>query len=127
MFLRDVGQEARPSGNRRLVQRLRRLLWQQRCAHCAPNCSVPKSEGAMIDGFNLAAPAGPWSEAVPCFSRAGYSCPAFKNPTDYFMRVVASDPNAVSTLVTQHTCASLALSLEYYRTTVKVPRYIMFP
>ncbi|KAG2497615.1 hypothetical protein HYH03_004359 [Edaphochlamys debaryana] len=31
---------------------------------------------------------GPWAGAVDFFARAGFSCPAFKNPADHFLQVV---------------------------------------
>ena len=40
------------------------------------------------------APAGPWSESVEAFAAAGYQCPQYKSPTDYFLHV-ASDADAL--------------------------------
>ncbi|GIL85954.1 hypothetical protein Vretimale_9015 [Volvox reticuliferus] len=45
---------------------------------------------------------GLWSGAVDFFARNGFSCPAFKNPTDYFMSVVTREEGAVETLATAY-------------------------
>ncbi|KAG2423172.1 hypothetical protein HXX76_010940 [Chlamydomonas incerta] len=45
---------------------------------------------------------GLWGGAVDFFAAAGYSCPAFKNPTDYFMSVITRDEAAVDTLATAY-------------------------
>ncbi|PNW84101.1 hypothetical protein CHLRE_04g220850v5 [Chlamydomonas reinhardtii] len=45
---------------------------------------------------------GLWSGAVDFFAGAGYSCPAYKNPTDYFMSVITRDEAAADTLATAY-------------------------
>jgi hypothetical protein len=42
--------------------------------------------------------AGPWSDAVQTFAMAGFQCPQYKNPTDYFMKI-ASEPEGRETMV----------------------------
>ncbi|KAG2499529.1 hypothetical protein HYH03_002475 [Edaphochlamys debaryana] len=37
---------------------------------------------------------GSWSDAIPFFDRAGFECPAYKCPTDYFMTVVVREEAA---------------------------------
>ncbi|KAG2452090.1 hypothetical protein HYH02_003126 [Chlamydomonas schloesseri] len=55
---------------------------------------------------------GLWSGAVDFFARAGYSCPSFKNPTDYFMSVITRDEAAVDTLATAYAKLRLGLLAE---------------
>lgn len=43
---------------------------------------------------------GPWSDAVDFFKRAGFSCPQYMNPSDYFIHALM-DVNAVDILVEQ--------------------------
>lgn len=38
--------------------------------------------------------AGPWSGALPAFASAGFECPLYKNPTDYFMSVLHHSESA---------------------------------
>ncbi|GIL61808.1 hypothetical protein Vafri_18548 [Volvox africanus] len=45
---------------------------------------------------------GLWSGAVDFFARNGFSCPAFKNPTDYYMSIVTREEGAVETLATAY-------------------------
>lgn len=42
--------------------------------------------------------AGPWQDAVGAFAACGYQCPQYKNPSDYFMKVV-SDTGSHGALV----------------------------
>lgn len=45
--------------------------------------------------------AGPWSEAVSTFASAGFQCPHYKNPTDYFM-AIASDDDSMKKMFAVH-------------------------
>lgn len=55
---------------------------------------------------------GPWSESVDFFKRAGYTCPQYMNPSDYFIHALM-DPVAVDTLVNQQNeSKSLSIDLE---------------
>ncbi|GFR41628.1 hypothetical protein Agub_g2355, partial [Astrephomene gubernaculifera] len=52
---------------------------------------------------------GLWTGAVDFFARNGFSCPSFKNPTDYFMAIVTREEAAVETLADAYTKARGAL------------------
>ncbi|GLI71094.1 hypothetical protein VaNZ11_016163 [Volvox africanus] len=45
---------------------------------------------------------GLWSGAVDFFARNGFSCPAFKNPTDYYMSILTRQEGAMETLATAY-------------------------
>lgn len=68
-------------------------------------CTIHQPNSDITDYFDdfmlLAAGrvmySGPWPGAVSHFEGCGYRCPMYKNPTDYFMRVV-SDAEAASKL-----------------------------
>lgn len=53
----------------------------------------------MRGGYTLRA--GPWLEAIDFFARQGFQCPTFKNPSDFFLYLVSTDPAAVAQLSKQ--------------------------
>lgn len=53
---------------------------------------------------------GPWSDSVDFFNRAGFSCPQYMNPSDYFIHALM-DTNAIDVLVGQQN-ESKKLSLD---------------
>ncbi|GLC42363.1 hypothetical protein PLESTM_001325100 [Pleodorina starrii] len=55
---------------------------------------------------------GLWSGAVDFFARNGFSCPTFKNPTDFFMSVITRTEGAAEALATAYDKARPALQDE---------------
>lgn len=57
----------------------------------------------MGDGWfnDEACGAGPWADAVPTFAAAGYPCPQYKNPTDYFMKIACEEEGIRAMVATQ--------------------------
>lgn len=89
-----------------LMETLVALARRQRTVVCTihqPNSDITD----MFDDFILLASGrivygGVWEGAVPFFMRHGYSCPNYKNPTDFFMSVI-KDAEAVDTLASAYT------------------------
>jgi hypothetical protein len=64
---------------------------------CASGSSTGKRSFLVFQTEVKMCFAGPWSGAVQTFAAAGFQCPQYKNPTDYFMKI-ASDPQGRETM-----------------------------
>lgn len=84
-----------------LIQTLRKLSRKGRTVICTihqPNSDITDN----FDDFHLLAKGrtiynGLWATAVEYFEKNGYSCPLYKNPTDFFMSII-KDPDVANKL-----------------------------
>lgn len=72
------------------------------CTIHQPNSDIT----AMFNDFMLLSGGcvtyfGPWSGAVDRFSEAGYACPLYSNPTDYFIKIVTDESKAKTLAIAQ--------------------------
>lgn len=67
-----------------------------------PNSDIVDTfDDLMLLAAGYVAYSGTWKEAVPYFNARGFSCPMYKNPTDYFMSL-ACDGQLVPKLAALH-------------------------
>uniref|UniRef100_A0A7S0WUF3 ABC transporter domain-containing protein n=1 Tax=Chlamydomonas leiostraca TaxID=1034604 RepID=A0A7S0WUF3_9CHLO len=83
-----------------VVQALVNLARKNRTVVCTihqPNSDITALfDDLMLLAGGRVAYAGPWDGAVPAFAAAGFACPMYKNPTDYFISVLHDPQSAAS-------------------------------
>ncbi|KAG2497029.1 hypothetical protein HYH03_005032 [Edaphochlamys debaryana] len=90
-----------------VVAALSRLARKGRTVICTlhqPNSDITEVfDDLMLLAGGRVVYGGPWAGAVGFFARAGFSCPSFKNPADYFLQVMTrSGAEAVDQLTSAY-------------------------
>ncbi|KAG2497027.1 hypothetical protein HYH03_005030 [Edaphochlamys debaryana] len=90
-----------------VVAALSRLARKGRTVICTlhqPNSDITEVfDDLMLLAGGRVVYGGPWAGAVGFFTRAGFSCPSFKNPADYFLQVMTrSGAEAVDQLTSAY-------------------------